>query len=123
MAVLLGHSYSPYIGFKGGKGVATSAGSLLVLTPGALLTLLAVFAIIVVISRRVSLGSVIVAFAYPPLCLWFYPGQWTIFGFSLIAAGLVIWRHRANIGRIIRGEEPKISMSGRGSAAKGKGDS
>jgi acyl phosphate:glycerol-3-phosphate acyltransferase len=123
MAAILGHSYSPYIGFRGGKGVATAAGALLVFTPYPWPILLGTFVIVVLLSRMVSLGSVLIAFEYPILCLIFYPGNWTIFGFACIAAGLVIWRHRANIVRIWRHEEPKISFSGRGAATKEKGDS
>lgn len=120
MAAILGHSYSPYIGFRGGKGIATAAGALLVLTPYAWPFLLGIFIIVVAFSRIVSLGSVMDAIAYPLLCLVFYSGNWAILGFACAAASLVVWRHRANIVRIVRGEEPKISFSGRGSAAREK---
>jgi acyl phosphate:glycerol-3-phosphate acyltransferase len=122
MAAILGHSYSPYIGFKGGKGVATAAGALLVFTPYPWPCMLGTFIVVVAASRMVSLGSVVVALEYPPFCLVFYPGNWTVFGFACLAAGLVIWRHRANIVRIWRREEPKRSFSRRGSAAREKGD-
>jgi acyl phosphate:glycerol-3-phosphate acyltransferase len=120
MAAIVGHSYSPYIGFKGGKGIATAAGALLVLTPYAWPFLLGIFVIVVAFSRIVSLGSVMDAIAYPFLCLVFYPGNWAILGFACVAASLVVWRHRSNIVRIARGEEPKVSFSGRGSAAREK---
>ncbi len=123
MSAILGHSYSPYIGFKGGKGVATAAGALLVFTPYPWPFLLGTFVIVVALSRMVSLGSVIIAFEYPFLCAFFYPGNRIILGFAVFAAGLVIWRHRANIARIWRREEPKISFSGRGAATKERGDS
>ena len=123
MAAIFGHSYSPYIGFKGGKGVATAAGALLVFTPYPWPIMLGTFILVVALSRMVSLGSVMVALEYPALCLIFYPGNWTIFGFASVAAGLVIWRHRTNIARIWRGEEPKISFSGRGSETRKKGES
>jgi glycerol-3-phosphate acyltransferase PlsY len=123
MAAIFGHSYSPYIGFRGGKGVATAAGALLVFTPYPWPFLLGLCVVVVALSRMVSLGSVVIAVAYPILCLVFYPGNWTIFGFACVAAGLVIWRHRANIVRIWRREEPKISFKGRGAAARQKGDS
>jgi glycerol-3-phosphate acyltransferase PlsY len=123
MAAILGHSYSPYIGFRGGKGVATAAGALLVFTPYPWVFMLGTFVIIVALSRMVSLGSVIVAFEYPVLCLVFYPGNWAVFGFACVAAGLVIWRHRANIARIRRHEEPKIAFSSRGSSEREEGGS
>jgi len=120
IAAVVGHSYSPYIRFAGGKGVATAAGALLVLTPAPWPFLLGTFIIVVLLSRIVSLGSVIIAVEYPLLCLLFYPGDWPIIGFSFGIAALVIWRHRTNIVRIVRGEESKISFRGRGSAARGK---
>lgn len=123
MAAILGHSYSPYIGFKGGKGVATAAGALLVFTPYPWPFMLGTFIVVVAIWRMVSLGSVVIAIEYPVLCLVFYPGNWTILGFACVAAGLVVWRHRTNIVRIWRHEEPKISFSGRGSETRKKGGS
>ena len=116
MAAILGHSYSPYLRFRGGKGVATAAGAVFVITPIVLVLALVVFGLVVVLSRMVSLGSVVATAVYPLLCLAFYPRNWLIFGFGCVAAGLVIWRHRANIGRIARGEEPKISFERRESA-------
>lgn len=117
-AAMLGHAYSPYIGFKGGKGVATAAGALLVLTPYAWPFLLGTWLIVIVITRMVSLGSVIIAVEFPLICLWLYRGDWPIIIFAFVGAALVIWRHRANIGRIIHGEEPKISLKRSGTAAK-----
>lgn len=120
IAAVAGHSYSPYIRFTGGKGVATAAGALLVLTPYPWPILLGLFILVVLLSRMVSLGSVVDAVAYPLLCLVFYAGDWPIIGFSFGIAALVIWRHRANIVRIAHGEESRISLSGRGSAARRK---
>lgn len=120
MAAILGHSYSPYIRFAGGKGVATAAGALLVLTPQPWPFLLGAFIILVVLFRIVSLASVIIAIMYPLLCAVFYPGDWLIIGFATVAAALVIWRHRMNIVRIFRGEESKVSFRGRGSATRGR---
>lgn len=120
IAAVAGHSYSPYIRFSGGKGVATAAGALLVLTPAPWPILLGTFIIVVLLTRIVSLGSVIIAVEYPLLCLLFYPGDWPIIGFSFGIAALVIWRHRTNIVRIVRSEESRISFRGRGTAARGK---
>lgn len=123
LAAMLGHSYSPYAGFHGGKGVATAAGALLVVTPLAWPFLFGTFLIVIVVTRMVSLGSVLVALEYPVLCLLLYRGEWPVIIFSTVAAALVLWRHRTNIVRIVRGQEPKISLSKRGSAAREKGDS
>jgi len=107
MAVL-GHSYSPFIRFKGGKGVATASGALLIITPLAWLVMLVVFIGVVAASKMVSLGSIIIATIYPALCLLIYPDRPAIFVLALITAALVIWRHRMNIKRIMKGQESKI---------------
>jgi acyl phosphate:glycerol-3-phosphate acyltransferase len=121
MAAILGHSYSPYIKLKGGKGVATAAGALLVLTPYPWPILLLTWLLVIAIFRIVSLGSIVIAIEYPILCLIFYPGDWLLIGFATVAATLVVWRHRANVVRIFRGQEPKVSFKNRGSAARNKG--
>lgn len=112
-AAVLGHSYSPYLRFAGGKGVATAAGALLVLTPIAWPILFATFVAVVAISRMVSLGSVVVAVEFPVLVLLLYMDRPSLVTFSFVAATLVIWRHRSNIVRIARGEEAKISLGSR----------
>lgn len=111
LAALAGHSYSPYVRFRGGKGVATAAGALLILTPLAWPLMLVTFAGTVLLSRMVSLGSIVTASIYPPLTLWFYGDHPPIVLMSFVAAGLVLWRHRSNIGRIYRGEEAKLGRS------------
>lgn len=120
LAAVMGHSYSPYIGFKGGKGVATSAGALFVLTPLAALLELLIFIAVVSVSRMVSLGSIIIALIYPPLVFWLYPDDLPVQVVVTILAVLVLWRHRSNMVRIVRGEENRISWSRKGSATKGK---
>jgi len=111
LAAMGGHSYSPYIGFKGGKGVATGAGALLVLVPLAWPILFLTWLAVLAAGRIVSLGSVIIAVEYPILMLLLYRDDWPLLALSVAAAGLVIWRHRSNIRRIIRGEEPRISLT------------
>ena len=116
LAAVAGHSYSPYIRLRGGKGVATSAGALFVLTPAAAAIELLVFVGVVTASRMVSLGSVIVAVLYPALVLWLYPGDTPLLVTICVLAGLVVWRHRSNLVRIAKGEERKISIRRRGEA-------
>lgn len=111
LGAMLGHSYSPWAKMRGGKGVATAAGGLLLITPLAVLPLLMVFALIIALGRIVSLASIAVAIAYPPLCLFLYPGRTPIAWMSFAAAALVIWRHRSNIARMARREEPRVSFS------------
>lgn len=120
MFAVLGHSFSPYIRFQGGKGVATSAGALFVLTPLAALIELTIFVAVVAGFRMVSLGSVVAALIYPFLALWLYPDDLPLIITIFVLAALVIWRHRSNIGRIARGEERKVSLSARGEALKTK---
>lgn len=119
VAAVLGHAYSPYIGFKGGKGVATSAGALAVLTPLAALIELLLFIGVVAVFRMVSLGSVVIAVAYPILVLVLYPDSPPIVVTAFALALLVLWRHRGNIVRIAKGEERRLSLSRRGEARPG----
>lgn len=110
LAVMAGHSFSPYIGLRGGKSVATGAGALAVLVPLTLPFLVLSFALVVVITRIVALSSIIISMEFPLLVWWLYPGDAALLALSLVAAGLVIWRHSANIVRIVKGEEPRISF-------------
>jgi glycerol-3-phosphate acyltransferase PlsY len=112
MAAVLGHAFSPYIRFQGGKGVATSAGGLMVLTPIAALIELTLFVAVVASSRMVSLGSITIAVAYPVLVLWLYGDSVPYVVTSFVLAALVLVLHRGNIVRIARGQEPKVSWSG-----------
>lgn len=122
-AAVLGHSYSPYIKLRGGKGVATSAGALFVLTPLAACFELLLFAVLVSTTRIVSLSSVLIALAYPWLVMVLYPEDTPRRVFAFAIAALVIWRHRSNIVRIARGEESRISFKSRGSAVSGREES
>ncbi|MBS3956307.1 MAG: glycerol-3-phosphate 1-O-acyltransferase PlsY [Clostridiales bacterium] len=110
LAAVLGHSYSPYVRFTGGKGVATAAGALLVVTPLAWPVLFVSFVLVVYLTRLVSLGSVIIALQFPVLVVLLYGDRPALIVLSLVTAALVVWRHRSNIGRIIRGQEDRISV-------------
>ncbi len=114
MTAVLGHMYSPYIGFKGGKGVATAAGAIAVVMPLVWPILLLTFLAVVAIWRMVSLGSIVIAVEFPLLVWAFYPDHAAFLVFAVVGATLVIFRHRANIARIYRGEESKISWGGWG---------
>jgi len=108
MAAILGHNFTPWLGFKGGKGVATTGGVLAALLPWAFLVVLAIWAILTLLTRTVSIGSIAAAIALPLAALWFSFGQWIYFALALAAGGLVVWRHRANIERLRAGTEPKL---------------
>ena len=108
MAVI-GHNFPVWLKFKGGKGVASSFGLILAVAPMVALTLLAVWIIAAVIFRYSSLAAIIAAVS-APLLAFFYTSEVHTFFISMLAALLII-RHRANIKRLLKGEESKISFS------------
>lgn len=104
-----GHIFSPWLGFKGGKGIAVAVGCLFVTfgPVGACLEL-ALFIILVVITRHVSVGSVAAAAACPLFALYYFWGDWVAWVCCTIAALTVIWAHRGNIRRLRAGTENRI---------------
>ena len=104
---ILGHCYPIYLKFEGGKGVATALGIFLVLSPKVVLVALIVFALTVVSTRYISLGSVLAALSAPLLILLFNHPQ-PIFLATLFIALLVIWRHHSNIQRLLDGTESRF---------------
>jgi len=114
LAVLAGHCFPIWLGFHGGKGVATAAGVLLVLCPIAFLAAVILFVLVVIYWRFVSLGSLSAAAAMPLLIYFFWaphhaPPYAVTFG-SLAAALLIVFKHDANIQRLVQGDEPKFSF-------------
>ena len=111
-AAILGHGFSPFVRFKGGKGIATTFGVFLILEPLAVLLAFAVFVAVFLATRIVSLGSLSAAAVFPWAVLIFElrsrSVSVTLIVFSAIIAALVIWRHRANIRRLRAGTEQKL---------------
>lgn len=107
VAVVAGHCWPLFLGFRGGKGVATSAGVLIVLTPLITVILLAVFVTIIAVSRFVSLGSVCAAVLFPVLTI-IMNEPWQYILMSLLMAAMVLFRHRTNIERLRQGTERKL---------------
>ncbi|NPV70951.1 MAG: glycerol-3-phosphate 1-O-acyltransferase PlsY [Firmicutes bacterium] len=106
MAVV-GHSFPVWLGFRGGKSVATAAGGLLVLAPKVLLIEIALFVAVVATTRYVSLGSILAAAAVP--FLFAATGSDTPgIAYAAVAGGLVIVRHRTNIRRLLSGTENRL---------------
>jgi len=121
LAALVGHCFSVWLKFKGGKGVATALGVFLALCTPAALAALLLFALVAACWRYVSLGSISAAAAMPLLMYFLWaphhaPPLIITFG-SLAATVLVVYQHRANIQRLVRGEEPRFSVSKKKGAA------
>jgi glycerol-3-phosphate acyltransferase PlsY len=117
LMAVLGHNYSPWVGFKGGKGIATSAGVLIALMPFAVLILLALWALLFVVTRYVSVASMGAAAALPLITLWgswhhgrIQDGTWNkpLFIFTVTIAILAVWKHRDNIRRLRQGTENRF---------------
>ena len=113
--VIVGHMFPIWLGFRGGKGVATGVGVFLVLAPLALVGAGAIFLAIVVTTRYVSLASITAASTIP-LFVWLQHGLvspvnglWPIMSAAILIAALIIFAHRANIQRLLRGAESKFS--------------
>ena len=110
VAAVAGHNWPVWLKFKGGKGVSTSAGMLLGIAPAAVGIGFGVFAITVLITRWVSLGSILAAIAVPTAYVGLYgTGNRLLVGALIIMGALVIFKHRANIGRLLNGTEPRIT--------------
>jgi glycerol-3-phosphate acyltransferase PlsY len=114
LCALVGHCFPIWLGFRGGKGVATAAGVFLVLSPLSFLGAVILFVLVVLYWRFVSLGSISAAAAMPLLIYFFWaphhaPPYAVTFG-SLAAALLIVYKHDANIQRLVQGDEPKFSF-------------
>lgn len=112
IASVLGHIFSPFLRFKGGKGIATSLGALLGSVPATAATAFAIFLAIVVAWRYISLGSVVAAFLAPILSYAYGDSLVVTIGLIPMAA-LLIWKHRANIVRLRSGTESKFTFGKR----------
>ncbi|CUU03839.1 acyl-phosphate glycerol-3-phosphate acyltransferase [Candidatus Kryptobacter tengchongensis] len=114
-SAVIGHIWTIFAGFKGGKGVSTSAGMLLGIAPVDLLIALMIFVIIVALTRYVSLGSIISAILFPFVIIFTekifkleHSDFFTLLIFGSLIAVLIVYRHRSNIKRLIAGNENKL---------------
>lgn len=115
---VMGHNYSPWVRFRGGKGIATSAGVLLALMPFAVLILIVIWLLLFFITRYVSLASIGAAAVLPLITLWgswhhgrIQDGTWNkpLFIFTVVIALLAIFKHRTNIQRLMAGTENRFT--------------
>jgi len=117
MSAVIGHVWTVFAGFKGGKGIATALGMLLTLITVDMLIAVGIFTLVVLISKYVSLGSIIAAISVPATLFirenLFHvdiPGYSTLLPFIIAVTALVIFTHRKNLVRILNGSENKISF-------------
>jgi len=105
-AAFLGHLYPPWLGLRGGKGVATAFGVFLALSPTAALVSIALFAVCYAAFRVSSIGSLCGATLFP-FTLWRLGTRPAFLALAVVVWALIVWRHRGNIGRLIRREESR----------------
>jgi acyl phosphate:glycerol-3-phosphate acyltransferase len=117
--VIVGHNWSIFANFHGGKGIATSLGVVIALTPLTLFVLFPAWFGMWLVFRYVSLASIIAVIAYPVSVFWMYPGDLPKLIFAVVLALTAVYRHKENIGRIVRGEESKFSFKKRKDANEG----
>ncbi len=112
LLAIVGHMFPVWLRFRGGKGVATALGAFLGFVPSAVGVAIVIFAVVVLITRRISLGSIVTAALFPAtvwtLNLTHDPGVLALIG---VAALLIIARHYKNILRLLSGEEPRFSFT------------
>lgn len=111
--VVAGHMFPVYFGFKGGKGVLAGATLCAMFNWRILLILALVFVVLVAVTRYVSLGSIVIATAFPFMSLGYYwssPSRVPVFVLTLLVGGGVVYMHRSNIQRLLNGTENKISF-------------
>ena len=116
LAVILGHDFPALLGFKGGKGILSGVTVALMMDWRLGLLVFGIFLAAYLVTRYVSLGSILSAGSFGFFYAWVHPGKIfpIIVGFFLSA--LIVWMHRANIGRLIRGEERKTNLLSKGKA-------
>jgi glycerol-3-phosphate acyltransferase PlsY len=106
-AAIVGHVFSVYVRFKGGKGVATGAGVFMALAPAAVLIGLVVWGTLLFLTGTVSIASITAA-AVLPVAVWLLGAPTIVLGLAIGLSAFVIYAHRANIKRLLRGEEPSF---------------
>ncbi len=112
LAAIVGHNWPVFLNFRGGKGIATSFGVLLVLFPLISFILFVAGTIVIAVTKYVSLGSITAAILFPILLLIF-GYDWKMVLFGVAVGGLALYRHRSNISRLLEGKENKLGQRAR----------
>lgn len=120
ISAVIGHIWTIFAGFRGGKGIATALGMLVTIITVDMLVAVGVFIVVVSISRYISLGSILGALSVPLILIirenLFHvniPGYNIVLPFSILISVLILYTHRANLNRLINGKESRISLSGK----------
>ena len=124
LASIMGHNWSVYLGFRGGKGIATSAGVIFSAYPWQVTAaVLGAFLVMVLLTRIMSVGSIAGAVAFPASAAVMFRGElgtyWPHLAVAVLAFAFAVYKHRENIGRLLRGEEPRLSLPGKKSGGAG----
>ena len=109
-AAVMGHDYPVFLKFKGGKGIATTAAAMMAFDWRIGLCCLIIFGTVTGLTKQVSLASILLSAGIIVEILIFYPGRWDLFAMCILYAFFAIYRHRANIGRLLSGTESKIGQ-------------
>jgi acyl phosphate:glycerol-3-phosphate acyltransferase len=107
VGAILGHNYTCWLRFKGGKGIATSGGVVMAWAPAACLTALGLWALVLAVTRYVSVASIAAALVLP-FAVWFWNGSPTMTYVMTALSLLAIYKHKGNIQRLVKGEERRI---------------
>jgi acyl phosphate:glycerol-3-phosphate acyltransferase len=110
LLAIVGHMFPVWLGFRGGKGVATALGAFLGFNAASVLVAFIIFLVVVLVSRRISLGSIVTAALFPVVASFFLPRDVLTLGLISAAAVLIIIRHHQNIRRLLSGQEPRFSL-------------
>ena len=107
---ILGHVFTPWLGFKGGKGVATTIGVAALLCLRSLLPGLGIYALVLLTTGFISVSSLAFGVALIPLTALIYRGDPALLAFTAVVGVLIVIRHRANISRLVAGTEPRLGL-------------
>ena len=120
IAAVVGHVFSLFVGFKGGKGVATAAGVMLAVAPWALLAVTAVWAVLLRLTGYVSVASVAAAALFPPAAWLLHQSRGPELMAFVAVAVFIVWKHRSNLRRLVAGTESRFGRPQTGAGAGGE---